>query len=219
MNNFQNNFRDWWLISYEIALKWISVYLTDDKSTLVQVMNWCPQAASHYLNKCWPRSMSTCGVPGPQWVNIFFYYFHIVFLIISQHNTLSWHAFPLNHYIHISISASSVTCLSSTTKKKHYLNMLSSKTNALLTHTLASFWRKQSCNVLSWVTLKSYWCAILIAHQIVMAKHGSSCVHFSGISTCGRTSRETVSHSQRQPLPTPHKIALPVYVTVTNKHL
>ena len=52
-----------------------------------------------------------------------------------------------------------------------------------------------------------------------MAKHGGSCVHFSGISTCGRTSRETVSHSQRQPLPNPHKIALPVYVTVTNKRL
>ena len=67
--------------------------------------------------------------------------------------------------------------------------------------------------------LKSIWCAILIAHQIVMAKHGGSCVHFSGISNCGRTSRETVSHSQRQPLPTPHKIALPVYVTVTNKRL
>ena len=30
-------------------------------------------------------------------------------------------------------------------------------------------------------------CAILIAHQIVMAKHGGSCVHFSGITTCGRT--------------------------------
>ena len=72
-----------WGISYEIALTWISLYLTDDKSTLVQVMTWCPQAASHYLNKCRPRSMSTCGVPEPQWVNIFYYYFHIVFLIIS----------------------------------------------------------------------------------------------------------------------------------------
>ena len=68
-------------------------------------------------------------------------------------------------------------------------------------------------------SLVTIWCAILIAHQIVMAKHGGSCVHFSGISTCGRTSRETVSHSQREPLPTPHKIALPVYVTVTNKRL
>ena len=78
-----------WGISYEIALTWISLYLTDDKSTLVQVMTWCPQAASHYVNNCRPRSMSTCGVPGPQWVNNFFYYFHIVFLIISHHNTLS----------------------------------------------------------------------------------------------------------------------------------
>ena len=49
--------------------------------------------------------------------------------------------------------------------------------------------------------LQCHWCAILIAHQIVMAKHGGSCVHFSGISTCGRTSRETVSHPQCPPLP------------------
>ena len=65
----------------------------------------------------------------------------------------------------------------------------------------------------------SYWCAILIAHQIVMAKHGGSCVHFSGISTCGRTSRETVSHPQCPPLPTLCKISLPIYVIVTNKLL
>ena len=32
--------------------------LTDDKSTLVQVMAWCRQATSHYLSQCWPRSMS-----------------------------------------------------------------------------------------------------------------------------------------------------------------
>ena len=66
---------------------------------------------------------------------------------------------------------------------------------------------------------KAFWCAILIAHQIVMAKHGGSCVHFSGISTCGRTSPETVSHPQRQPLPTAYKISLPVQVIVTNKRL
>ena len=64
-----------------------------------------------------------------------------------------------------------------------------------------------------------YWCAILIAHQIVMAKHGGSCVHFSGISTCGKTSRETVSHPQCPPLPTLCKISLPIYVIVTNKLL
>ena len=55
----------------EIALRWILLYLTDDKSTLVQVMAWCLAAPSHYLSQCWPRwarSMSPNGVTGPQWV-------------------------------------------------------------------------------------------------------------------------------------------------------
>ena len=46
--------------------------LTDDKSTLVQVMAWCRQATSHYLSQCWPRSMSPNGVTRPQWVNCSF---------------------------------------------------------------------------------------------------------------------------------------------------
>ena len=52
-------------ISYEIALRW----MPQDKSTLVQVMAWCRQATSHYLNQCWLRSMSPNGVIRPQWVN------------------------------------------------------------------------------------------------------------------------------------------------------
>ena len=36
-----------WGICCEIALIWISLYPTDDKSTLVQVMTGCPRAASH----------------------------------------------------------------------------------------------------------------------------------------------------------------------------
>ena len=56
-------------ISYEIALRWMSLDLTDDKSTLVQVMAWCHQATSHYLNQCWPRSMSPNDVTRPQWVD------------------------------------------------------------------------------------------------------------------------------------------------------
>ena len=42
--------------------------LTDDKSTLVQVMAWCCQATSHYLTQSWPSSMSTYGITRPQWV-------------------------------------------------------------------------------------------------------------------------------------------------------
>ena len=33
-------------------------------------MAWCCQATSHYLNQCWPRSMSPYGVTRPQWVNL-----------------------------------------------------------------------------------------------------------------------------------------------------
>ena len=42
--------------------------LTYEKSTLVQVMAWCRQAASYYLGQCWPRSMMSLGhkelIPG-----------------------------------------------------------------------------------------------------------------------------------------------------------
>ena len=50
----------------------MSLDLTD-KSTLVQVMAWCRQAASHYLSQCWPRSQSPYGVTRPQWVNLSLY--------------------------------------------------------------------------------------------------------------------------------------------------
>ena len=46
----------------------MSLDLTEDKSTLVQVMAWCRQTTSHYLSQCWPRSVSPYGVIRPQWV-------------------------------------------------------------------------------------------------------------------------------------------------------
>ena len=48
----------------------MSLDLTDDKSTLVQVMAWCRQATSHYLSQCWPRFMSPYGVTRPQGVDL-----------------------------------------------------------------------------------------------------------------------------------------------------
>ena len=33
-------------------------------------MAWCRQAASHYLNQCWPRSSTPHGFTRPQWVDI-----------------------------------------------------------------------------------------------------------------------------------------------------
>ena len=60
---------DGWDTCCEIALRRMSLDLTYDKSTLVQVMAWCRQATSHYLSQCWPRSLSPYGVTRPQWVN------------------------------------------------------------------------------------------------------------------------------------------------------
>ena len=49
----------------------MSLDLTEDKSTLFQIMAWCRQATSHYLSQCWPRSVSPNCVIRPQWVKLF----------------------------------------------------------------------------------------------------------------------------------------------------
>ena len=57
--------------SNDNAPRWMPLDLTDDKSTLVQVMDWCRQATSHYLSQWWPCSMSPYGVTRPQWVEAY----------------------------------------------------------------------------------------------------------------------------------------------------
>ena len=56
--------------SYDNALRWMPQDLTDDKSTLVQVMAWGRQATNHFLSQCWLSSLSPYGVARPQWVEI-----------------------------------------------------------------------------------------------------------------------------------------------------
>ena len=64
----------WWFgtgpaIRLYLSQWWMSLDLTVDKSTLVQLMAWCCQALSHYLSQCWPTYVSPDGVSWPQWVN------------------------------------------------------------------------------------------------------------------------------------------------------
>ena len=54
--------------SYAIVLSWIPQHIFDNDSKLVQLMAWCRQATSYYLNQCWPRSMSLYDITRPQWV-------------------------------------------------------------------------------------------------------------------------------------------------------
>ena len=43
---------------------------SNDKSTLVQVMDWCRQATSHCMSQCWPKCMTPYGVSRPVWVKL-----------------------------------------------------------------------------------------------------------------------------------------------------
>ena len=60
-------------ISSDIAVRWTSLDLSDNQSTLVQVMAWCRQAPSHYLNQCWPRSLPPYSITWPQWEKLLFF--------------------------------------------------------------------------------------------------------------------------------------------------
>ena len=51
--------------TFKIALRWMTLDLTDVNSTFVQVMTWYHQATSDYKNQYWLGSMSSCGVTGP----------------------------------------------------------------------------------------------------------------------------------------------------------
>ena len=90
---------DGWGISCKIALRWMPLDLTDDKSTLVQVMVWCRQATSHYLCQCWPRYMSTYGVTRPQWVNVWLHITTTNFLIYQCFEWMLWTLFQYKDHL------------------------------------------------------------------------------------------------------------------------
>ena len=75
---------DGWDIFCEITLRRMSLDLTDDKSTLVQVMAWCRQATSHYLSWCWPRSLLPYNVTRPQRVNGLVLFVPFVFTVMKM---------------------------------------------------------------------------------------------------------------------------------------
>ena len=77
--------------SCETALRSMPQNPSDDKSTLVQVMAWCRQAASHYLSQCCPKSLSPYGVTRPQWVksNEYLYITSNIYTFAMQANKCS----------------------------------------------------------------------------------------------------------------------------------
>ena len=79
--HFQTHWTTWYLehFPWNWWNRWVPQKPIHDKSTLVQVMAWCRQAASHYLSQLsgskplpepiWPKSMSPCGVTRSHCVN------------------------------------------------------------------------------------------------------------------------------------------------------
>ena len=95
ITKFQANLSDWW--QCQIPFRWLSLDVTDNKSTLVQVMAWCHQASSHYLNQCWPGY----GVTWPQWVNHCKYYLEqwCPISMINSHPLYIWNQYWTTLYM------------------------------------------------------------------------------------------------------------------------
>ena len=68
--NSKQTIRSWTLLAKLFSDDRLSRNIFDDKSTSIQVMTWCHQATSHYLNPCWPRPMASYGITRPQWDKI-----------------------------------------------------------------------------------------------------------------------------------------------------
>ena len=70
---------------------WVSLDLTDDKSTLIQVLAWCRQATIHYLSQCWPISVSPYDSARSQRVDISSKQSGTLRVNIQQHVTHLWY--------------------------------------------------------------------------------------------------------------------------------
>ena len=67
-------FMNFWIILMRMPPKTF-----DDKSTSAQAMAWRRQTTNHYLNQCWPRSMSPYGFIRPRRVNVIKLIFYLIF--------------------------------------------------------------------------------------------------------------------------------------------
>ena len=104
------------VIPCEITLLWMSLDLSYNKSTLVQVKAWCHQATSHYLNQCWPRSVSPYGVTGPQWVKerplwLSLACFQLVWTLLDGYGSLCGHLNQFEFHWCLFLQVQMIICL------------------------------------------------------------------------------------------------------------
>ena len=122
----------------DVAIKWVSQDLTDDKSILGQVRAWCLMAPSPYLNQCWPRSMTPYGITRPQWVKSSSLLTHVdsccSVSLISTYNRQGSSTLPL---VETSRTANACTWLSS-------LTLMRKRTSGVRRRHIFSKWPRES---------------------------------------------------------------------------
>ena len=70
-------------ILIRILLKFVPKGPIDNKSSLVQVIAWCPeQTVNHYLSQCWPNSLTNLFSNGGDELK----YSPLVFAFIDNYN-------------------------------------------------------------------------------------------------------------------------------------
>ena len=85
-------------------------------------------------------------------------------------------------------------------QKKHHLNLQSSIRKALLTHTLASFWRKQSCKNLmmgphGWKSTGPMWISVVPWARWVLVPRAPCQMHRPRARACGPQSARKCHYS------------------------
>ena len=96
---------DGWVISCEIPLRRMSLNVTDNKSTLVQVMAWCLDSTKSLPEQMLCQISSPCGVTRPQWVNSGWFHhvnikhcvhhFRSFFFVFFWKSSCEWHVLTL----------------------------------------------------------------------------------------------------------------------------
>ena len=144
---FQMHFLEWkvW-VSLKISPKFVlflRVQLTIFQH-FFQIMAWRRPGDKPLSDTMMVSLMTHICVTRPQWVNKPFIIFTILFSY-SFHTTVPSANRPFHPTTIFTLAHLLPLSLAHLPHQKHHLNLLSCITIASVTHTLASFWRKQSC--------------------------------------------------------------------------
>ena len=112
-------------ISCEVVLRWMSLDLTNNNSTLVQILARSNLVTSHYLSQCWLGSMLPYGVTRPQWLKAWY-------PILSSLKPLEPASYTLETNLIISTTWPSPRRPSADTVLTEYIKMIFSKYRLLL---------------------------------------------------------------------------------------